>query len=317
MSNHMQTPQAREFMIEPCAPFRLDLTAWALRRRPHNAIDRWSESAYQRVVSIDDGLPAALSVTQDDVSAVPRLSVRLDGRLDDRSAVVLARDALERLLGLSVDLSAFAAMAEVDPLLRPLARRMHGLKPPRFPTVFEALVNGVACQQLSLDVGIHLLNRLTAAHGRPAAGNPAGPRAFPDPDQLASLQPDELKRHGFSSSKARTIVETARMIVAGELDLESLEQLDDATAIDRLTRLRGIGRWTAEYVLLRGLGRLQIFPGDDVGAHNKLRRFFDIDTALDYASVNRLVARWDPYAGMVYFHLLLESLSEAGLVSAT
>lgn len=72
--------------------------------------------------------------------------------------------------------------------------------------------------------------------------------------------------------------------------------------IERLTRLRG-------------LGRLHIFPGDDVGAHNKLRRCFDIETQLDYDSVKQLVARWHPYAGMVYFHLLLESLSETGLVS--
>ena len=68
-------------------------------------------------------------------------------------------------------------------------------------------------------------------------------------------------------------------------------------------------------MLLRGLGRLHVFPGDDVGAHNKLRRFFEIDTKLDYDSVKRLVARWHPYAGMVYFHLLLESLSESGVVS--
>ncbi|MEO8687895.1 MAG: hypothetical protein ABI611_06715 [Solirubrobacteraceae bacterium] len=79
--------------------------------------------------------------------------------------------------------------------------------------------------------------------------------------------------------------------------------------------LRGIGRWTAEYVLLRGLGRLHVFPGDDVGAHNKLRRLFDIDMALDHASVQQLVARWHPYAGVVYFHLLLDSLSQAGLIA--
>jgi DNA-3-methyladenine glycosylase II len=59
----------------------------------------------------------------------------------------------------------------------------------------------------------------------------------------------------------------------------------DPTATDRLTSLRGIGRWTAEYVLLRGLGRLHVFPGDDVGAHNKLRRLFGIDMPLDHDSV--------------------------------
>jgi DNA-3-methyladenine glycosylase II len=297
-------------LIEPRAPFRLDLTAWALRRRSHNALDRWDASTYQRVVSIDGG-PVALSVTQDGAPGAPRLSVRLAGSPIDRHAEVLAHSALDRLLGLTVDLSEFAAMAAPDPLLGPLAERMRGLKPPRFPTVFEALVNGVACQQLSLSVGIHLLNRLVAERGRPVSDNPDGPRAFPTPEELATVQPDELKLHGFSLTKARTIVETARAIVAGDLHLESLEHVDDRAAIERLTSLRGVGRWTAEYVMLRGLGRLHVFPGDDVGAHNKLRRFFGIDTELDYDSVHRLVAPWHPYAGVVYFHLLLDSLALA------
>lgn len=172
---------------------------------------------------IDDGGPVAPSVTQDDPPDVSRLSVLLGGRPIDEPAEMLARGALERLLGLSIDLSPFAAMAELDPLLGPLAGRMRGLKPPRIPTVFEALVNGVACQQLSLAVGIHRLNRMTDAHGRPVAQDLGGPRAFPDPEQLAGLEPEALKRHGFSLTKARTIVETAPAIVAGDLDLESLD----------------------------------------------------------------------------------------------
>ena len=56
-------------------------------------------------------------------------------------------------------------------------------------------------------------------------------------------------------------------------------------------------------------------PETNVGAHNKLRRFFDIDTELDYKTVHQLVARWHPYEGMVYFHLLLRSLSEDGLLA--
>jgi DNA-3-methyladenine glycosylase II len=307
---------ARALLIEPHAPFRLDLTAWALRRRPHNAVDRWHASTYQRAVHVDGSGPVALSVTQDDAIGTPRLSVLLDGGPIDERVEVAARGALERLLGLSVDLSSFAALARRDPLLGPLARRFRGLKPPRFPTMFEALVNGVACQQLSLDVGIHLLNRLTAAYGRPISGDPEGPRSFPDPDRLAGVPPDELKRHGFSFAKARTIVEIAQAIVSGELDLESLEHADDLATIERLTRLRGIGRWTAEYVMLRGLGRLHVFPGDDVGAHNKLRRFFGMNTALDYDSVKRLVARWHPWAGMVYFHLLLESLPDTEIAGS-
>ena len=302
--------------IEPLEPFRLELTAWALRRRPHNAIDLWDGSTYRRVVSIDDG-PVALSVTQDGTQEHPRLSAHIGGGHIDQPDERPMRRALNRLLGLDVDLSAFAAMATSDPWLGPLAARMRGLKPPRFPTVFEALVNGVACQQLSLDVGIHLLNRLTAARGRPVSEDPDGMRGFPGPEELASTEPEEIQRLGFSHAKARAIVEAAQAIAAGELDLEGLGQLEDAAAIEHLIRLQGIGRWTAEYVLLRGLGRLNVFPGDDVGAHNKLRRLFDIDTALDYDTVKWLVGRWHPYAGVVYFHLLLDSLSESGVVEPT
>jgi DNA-3-methyladenine glycosylase II len=310
---HAQTSGSHQLEIEPRGPFRLDLTAWALRRRSHNAVDRWDMATYERVGSLDGG-PVALSVRQVAGPDAPRLSILLAGRRIDQPAKALARRALDRLLGLSVDLSPFAAMAAPDPLLGPLAARLRGLKPPRFPTVFEALVNGVACQQLSLAVGIHLLNRLAADRGKATSDAPDGPRAFPDPEDLASLEPDDLRRHGFSSTKARTIIETARAVVAGDLDLEALQGLEDGAAIERLTSLRGIGRWTAEYVLLRGLGRLHVFPGDDVGAHNKLRRLFAIDSPLDHEAVGRLVARWDPYAGVVYFHLLLDSLYRADLM---
>jgi DNA-3-methyladenine glycosylase II len=297
--------------MQPLAPFRLDLTVWALRRRPHNEVDRWDASAaYGRVLPIN-GRPLLLTVTQDGGPNAPRLSVAVTGGAVDARDGAAARRALHTLLGLGVDLSAFAVMADADPIIGPLAERMRGLKPPRFPTVFEALINGVACQQLSLTVGIHLLNRLTASHGRAAFDDPRAARAFPDPAALAALEPEELKRHGFSATKARTIIETARAIATGDLDLEALHRLDDVAAVERLTRLRGIGRWTAEYVLLRGLGRLHVFPGDDVGAQNKLKRVLEIETPLGYEAVRRLVSRWHPFAGVVYFHLLLDSLTRS------
>jgi DNA-3-methyladenine glycosylase II len=298
--------------IEPRGPFRLDLTAWALRRRSHNAIDRWDTTTYERVVSHDGG-PAALSVTRVAGPDAPRLSVVLAGRPVDQRAQALARSALERLLGLSVDLSLFAAMAAPDPLLGPLAARLRGLKPPRFPTVFEALVTGVACQQLSLTVGIHLLNRLAADRRKATSGGPDGPCAIPRrggsrvPGTGRPQAPRLQLCQGSHDHRDRPGRRRRRS------DLEELQRREDGAAIERLTSLRGIGRWTTEYVLLRGLGRLHVFPGDDVGAHNKLGHLFGI-TPLDDEAVGRLVARWQTYAGVVYFHLLLDSLSRAGLI---
>jgi DNA-3-methyladenine glycosylase II len=80
-------------------------------------------------------------------------------------------------------------------------------------------------------------------------------------------------------------------------------------------RLRGVGRWTAEYALLRGLGRLNVFPGDDIGARNNLVRWLGCRGPLDYAHVQAAVSDWRPFAGLVYFHLLLASLAERGTLT--
>ena len=108
---------------------------------------------------------------------------------------------------------------------------------------------------------------------------------------------------GFSRAKARSIVELAAGIGSGTFTPTAIETLDDREAVQALLRLRGVGRWTAEYALLRGLGRLHVFPGDDVGARNNLARWLDRREPLDYAGVQAAVHHWQPYAGLVYFHL--------------
>jgi DNA-3-methyladenine glycosylase II len=82
-----------------------------------------------------------------------------------------------------------------------------------------------------------------------------------------------------------------------------------------LQHLRGIGRWTAEYVLLRGLGRTNVFPCDDVGARNNLERWLGLRNPLTYDSAQRVLRKWAPYSGLIYFHLLLDRLDHLGYLS--
>jgi DNA-3-methyladenine glycosylase II len=114
---------------------------------------------------------------------------------------------------------------------------------------------------------------------------------------------------GFSERKATTILELARAAAAGELELKTLEQLDDAAVIRALVRRPGIGPWSADYVLLRGLGRLHVFPQSDVGALNGLRSF--LTSSGRQESPRAALVRWAPDAGLVYFHLLLRGLEQA------
>ena len=302
----------RTFSVAALPPFRLDLTVWALRRRPDNTIDRWDGRTYRRALALETGT-IELAAVQTGSAAFPELTVTLTGAQLGEQSEEAARAALARLLGLELDLSPFYRLAAADPFLHALAERFRGLKPPRFPTLFECLVNAIACQQLTLTVGIRLLNRLTEAHGTaPAAGTT---RAFPIPTQLADLSPEALRPLGFSRAKSRSVVELAAGISNGMFDAAAIETLDDADALTALLRLRGVGRWTAEYALLRGLGRLHVFPGDDVGARNNLAHWLNRREPLDYAGVQAAVRKWQPFAGLVYFHLLLANLAHHGVLS--
>lgn len=216
------------------------------------------------------------------------------------------------MLSLELDIDPFYTLAAGDPALAQLVGRFRGLRPPRFASVFECLVNAVALQQLSLAAGLTLLNRLSRTYGTPSSTARNRRHAFPEPAELAVAEPGAIRALGFSLRKATTIVAIADAVSEGRLDLESLATRDDEHVVEALTQIGGIGRWSAEYTLLRGLGRLHVFPGDDVGARKNLARWLGLAHPLDYAGVQRAVAGWHPYAGLVYFHLLLDRLAARG-----
>ncbi|MGB6554312.1 MAG: hypothetical protein WBE78_12525 [Candidatus Binataceae bacterium] len=298
-----------EFTLRARAPFRLDHTAWALRRRPHNLIDRFDAGVWRRVLAIG-GKPAALAVRQLRAGARPEIEVTATGPAATRAARAEIEAIVTRTLGLERDLAPFYRMSERDPLLAPIVSRLRGMKPPRFPSVFEAFGNAISGQLVSLTAGLHVLNRVAGAYGLEAESDGVAIRSFPEPRLLVHSTPDQLRTLGLSRPKARYLIDLARAAMnPRDRDFASLEALDDAAALERLCTLAGVGRWTAEYVLLRGLGRVHVFPGDDVGGQNGLAKFLGIDRKLDHADVRRLLARWRPYAGLIYLHLLVDAIA--------
>jgi DNA-3-methyladenine glycosylase II len=304
------------FLLEAMPPFRLDLTVWTLRRRPHNAVDRWDGTTYRRVLPLPAG-SVEVAVAQVSPPEAPRLQVVVAGQPIRAALRVAVTAALERLLGLRIDLTEFYQFAAQQRHLGPLAQRFRGMKPPRFATVFEGVINAIACQQLTLTVGVHLLNRLAVACGAAFGEGDETVHAFPRPEDLAGVSPAALRQFGFSRQKGQAMIELAQSVAEGRVDLEGLAALPDDEVIGHLRELRGVGRWTTEYTLLRGLGRVDVFPGDDVGARNNLERWLQLRKPLDYEGVRRVLAGWDGYAGLVYFHLLLDRLGEAGYLSET
>jgi len=302
------------FLVHPHSPFRLDVTVWTLRRRTHNRIDQWDGTVYTRVLLVDH-TPVKVCVSQRQTDNHPELQVNVWSPAPVEQGTSRIREALQRMLGLQVDVTGFYTLAEKDHLLSPLAQHFLGLKPPRFPSLFEALLNAFACQQVSLDVGIMLLNRLTATYGMQLDDGQAVFSAFPEPEAFANASVERIRALGFSHQKARAITELATALVNNQRDFSLLEAMNNEEAKTSLSSMRGVGRWTAEYVLLRGLGRLDTFPGDDVGAKKNLQNLLHLEEKPPYEKIKEVTSLWQPYAGFVYFHLLLDKLDKQGILS--
>lgn len=314
-----------ELALEPSQPFRLDLTALALVRRPSNLIDVWEAGAYRRVVPLGEPGPAApeaepvlLEVRSagklDGTPFDERLHVSVTGRWSEAELARAGERAATRLLGLDADLSGFYVVAAADERLAPVAERLRGLRPPRYPSVFEALLNAVPCQQVTLVLGLTLLGRLARAYGPEVPFAPldhaTGPLPLPSAASLAAADPADLGALGFSGTKARALIELSQRASSGEVDLSVLPQEANEAVAGTLRSLHGVGRWTSDYVLLRGLGRLDVFPHGDSGARNGLARFLGAEGKPDYEWVARAVAPWQPFAGFVYLHLLVAGMLE-------
>jgi DNA-3-methyladenine glycosylase II len=202
-----------------------------------------------------------------------------------------------------------------DPRLQAVVATLRGLKPPRFPTLFEAIANVIPFQQVSLAAGDAVVGRLVDRFGERLHLGDRTYEAFPRPEPLAASDVDALRDLGLSRAKAAALRDVARRIVAGELDEEQLEALPSATAMDLLMGIPGIGPWSAGLILLRGLRRMEVFPAGDVGAAKNLRRLLGAEDPARDGERQALLARMGDTRGYLYFYALGWRLMQEGLIT--
>ncbi len=283
-------------------PYRLDLTASVLRRLSTNVVDVLApEGVYRRVLAVA-GNPILVRVASEKPGA---LAVTLEGA---RRGHPLALETVRRMLGTDRTLKEFDRAAARIPWLRPLARRMRGVKPPRYPTLWEACVNAIVFQQVSIHAASAILQRYVVALGSAPQSCEGVPlHAFPDAEVTLRANDDALRAAGLSANKVATLRRVAQALVSGTLDERMLEERSSIEAAAMLTAIKGIGPWTATVILLRGLGRLDVFPRNDSGVAGGIAfaggSLPEIESVLDALGSQR---------GMLYYHLLLARLEARG-----
>ncbi len=204
------------------------------------------------------------------------------------------------MLNADLQLEPFYRLLRRDRTMRPIINSLIGLKPFRPPDFFHMLLIAVTEQQISMQAARGIRERLLSSFGAPAGRL----TAFPRPRDIAPLTVDELRSCGLSRRKAESLIELAGMIAGGEIDTGSWEEMPDDELIALLRSYRGIGEWTAEYVMVRGLGRMDVVPASDLGVRRAVGHYLGGGKELSARDVREVLEPWAPWRGLAAFYLI-------------
>ena len=255
-------------------PYDFELSTRRFRAFGPDLANLWNDGALHRVVGRKEVR----------ISAAPG-GVRVEP-LDAET-----RPVIRKLLGDEFDLEAFYDWARREPVLTRLTRELSGLRPPLAPDPFETLVTAISAQQVSLHAAFAIRNRFIQRFGR----RTGQAYSFPTAQRLRRANAEELVALGFSRRKAEYVLGLA----AARLDYDGLARLPDDEVKERLTTVRGLGEWTADWFLARHLARPRAWPAGDLGLRKAVATFYP-----DAGDVRAFGARFEPFQNLAAHYLL-------------
>ena len=296
--------------VQAVPPFDFDLTA-QIFRNGDKQIRTYRDGAFSLVLQLNDKL-VLFKVTSIGTIAKPQLAVELKANkplsLQDKQK---AEEAVKFIFNLDFDLTAFYLEIKCDPTMQAIARQLYGLKNPTTPTVFESLVDSIVEQQISIKVAIFLEEKLAKRFGSRLDIDGESYFAFPTPQAFASASVEEIQQVGLSRRKAEYIQEAAKLIVSGKLDLERLKSRPVAEEIiAELDAVRGVGVWTAELTMLRGMQRLDALPADDLGIRRVISRYYCGGKLITSAEARKIAEGWGRWKGLAAFYLIIAEIRD-------
>lgn len=180
---------------------------------------------------------------------------------------------------------AITTLSACDPVMASTIERVGPCTLVPNPNLFETLVDAIVSQQISVKAADAIMARLRAAT----------PGGLPTPAALLTLEHDALRAVGLSTSKARYVRDLTERVSSGQLDLKLLETLEDEVVIQELTKVKGIGRWTAEMMLIFSLGRPDVLPVDDLGFVEGVRSAYGLEERPKPKEMRERGEQWRPY----------------------
>jgi DNA-3-methyladenine glycosylase II len=296
-----KTTQTRELTTVPPYDFPMALEylrTWTAAT--FESIDA-ETGTYRRALRVN-GQDVLLTLRSTGTVRAPRLllEVRSDREVVLPATADQAAEIIRRILSLDIDPAEFHALADTDPALGPIVAPYVGMRPVLIPDLYETLVWAVLGQQINVAFARTLKLRMIELAGRELEIDGVRYPLMPLPDVVAALDPAELLARQYSRQKASYLIGLSQAVAGGDLDLEAIRTMSQDDAIAELTRQRGIGRWTAEYVLMRGVGDRDAIPAGDVSLH-LLVGGAAIGRRVTEPELREIAERWRPWRGWVMF----------------
>jgi AraC family transcriptional regulator, regulatory protein of adaptative response / DNA-3-methyladenine glycosylase II len=288
-------PDASVFVLHLPAGWRADEVLAYHGRDPESRCERVDGNRLFKALLTQDG-PVALEIALERESAWCRVHA---GRTLGAETMEQAQTAALRMLGLMGDVASFESRAARDPALAKLLGRRRGLRVPMTATPFDALMWAIIGQQINVKFAAALRREMLALAGHEVDGMIAHPSA----EEVARLDAKELTTRRFSGSKAEYVVHAAREVTQGNLAVDALGEGSAIAAEKSLKNIRGIGTWTARYMLLRGAGFADCAPVGDSALATALQRLHGLDERPSHDNVHDLMADYAPHRSLATCHL--------------
>ena len=256
---------AETFTIQAVAPFNFNLSAQIFTGGDPQ-VRTFVAGHFSQVLPVDGKL-ALVSLISIGTTDEPKIQVELKSNSPiNAEEKKKAESLISYIFNLGFPLASFYEEVKANPIMHKITQKLYGLKNPTTPTVFEALVDSIIEQQISIKVAVNIETKLAKRFGETLNIDGLTYYAFPAPQTIASASIDEIRKVGLSQRKVEYIKEAATLIAEGKLDLEHLKNhKNPEQIIAGLDEIRGIGVWTAELTMLRGIQKLDALPADDFG----------------------------------------------------
>lgn len=208
------------------------------------------------------------------------------------------------LFDLDRDLVYFYSLASKDKILNTLVNKYYGLRIIGIPDLFEALTWAIIGQQINLAFAYTLKKRFVESFGEKIIYNEKDYWIYPEPEVVSKLQVSDLTKLQFTTRKAEYVVGTAKLLASGEINKEELLKIKNYNQIrDILLRIRGVGKWTADYVMMKCLKVPEAFPIADVGLHNALKLQLELTKKPSIEEIEKISINWKGWEAYATFYL--------------